>query len=282
MRVKNMKKKPLIITLAAVAVIALAVTLIIVFTQCNAEKYEYENAERYRIGDFSQTVQIGAIDVEWLEGSVEVVVGGVFGISCYEDSEIPLADDARMRTWFDGSVLRIRPAASGTKLDKIPEKTLTIVIPQGHYFNDVDITTVSANVKIDQAGAKFATVTSASGKIEFNHFGDSTSVRLTSSSDVIYKHSVNTVDNLEITTTDGDISINDVNPARKLTAVSTGGDVSLTLPKDSGFTLTAETSGVISYGGFAGTSLGNKLVVGSGSAQVSLKSSSGAIALKKK
>ena len=278
-----MKKKPLIITIAAVAVIALAVTLIIAFTQCNAERYEYENAEKYTVGDFSQTVQVGAIDVEWLDGSVEVVVGGVYGISCYEDSEIPIADDTKMRTWFDGSVLRIRPAASGTKLDKIPKKTLTIVIPQGHYFNDVDILAASADVKIDQAGARFASVTTSSGKIEFNHFGDSKDVRLTSSSgDVSYKHSINSVESLEITTADGNISISDVNPAKKLTAVSSSGSVSLTLPEDSGFTLTAETTGVISYGGFTGEALGNKLVVGSGSAEVTLKSSSGAITLKKK
>lgn len=281
-KTKKSKKKSIAIIIAIVAVVALAITLTVVLTQCGKEKYEYENAEKYKLGDFNQTIEVSAIDVEWIGGTVEIINGVGSGVSCYEYSEMPLADDYTMRTWFDGSVLRIRPAASGERLDKIPVKNLTITIPQGYYFNDIDIITYSAGVEISQVGALFASVESNEGNITFAHIGASTDVKLKSNSgNISYTHSVGVVQSFAASTVSGSITAEDTSVAKSFVATSDSGAVSLTLPESAGFTLTLEGA-FVSYGGFTGGSDNGKLVVGDGSSSVTLKSASGEVVLKKR
>ena len=80
-KTKKSKKKSIAIIIAIVAVVALAITLTVVLTQCGKEKYEYENAEKYKLGDFNRTIEVSAIDVEWIGGTVEIINGSFNGDS---------------------------------------------------------------------------------------------------------------------------------------------------------------------------------------------------------
>ncbi len=282
---KRTKKKPVIITILSVLAVALIVGLIIILVQCSKEKYEYPNEEKYRIGDFDQTIIVSSVDIEWIGGSVEVVFARQANFYCTEDSEAVLSDDATMRTWFDGETLRIRPCASGTKLEKIPEKALTVYVPaENLFFNDLQISTDSASVKVDQVGASFFTVNTVSGNITVNQVSDSRDVRIKSDSgNVSYTHVIGKSESTEITTSGGNITMSEVTIPGSLTATSATGHIELTLPEESSFVLDyMSNTGIISNGGFNGIVKDGKFVVGQGGANISLKSDSGNVILKKR
>ncbi len=264
----------------------LAVFFSLLFTliSCGSEKYEYENENEYKVGEFNKTVFVSTLDIEWISGSVELVGHNGSGFYTAEESELPIGGDHEMRIWFDGGILRIRPSASGIKKDKIPEKKLTVYIPMENLlsFNDVDIDTDSANITIDQIGAGFFEINTLSGNVSLGHFGNSRDVKIsTVSGSIEYTHTLGKSESTSVNTSSGTVRIGESKPSDVLNINSASGSIELTLPENSGFTLEAVTVSGIKSNAFQGTMSGGKLVVGDGKSKISIGSASGNIAVKK-
>ena len=76
--------------------------------------YNYNGADKYRVFDGAVQGDFTKLDIGWISGDVTVVRGDSFGITEIIDGND--APEYRMHYRFDGKTLKIRYAASGTKL----------------------------------------------------------------------------------------------------------------------------------------------------------------------
>ncbi len=273
-----MKKKIIIIGAVCLLVIILTVTVLLSLFMCSSDKFSYENEEKYRIGEFNQTLAISAVDVEWLWGKVEILYHYGSNFYCVETSETPINGDATMRYLFDGDVLSIKPCASGTRVDKVPEKNLSIYIPVGAAFNDIDIRTEGADVELYQVGATFFNVETTGGNIDIVHMGDSKNVKLISGSgDISYDHQAGKSTLTEIRSASGNLTLSEAFVSYKLKATTDSGNIELSIPESAKLTYDLESkSGISSNGGFENTFVGDDV------SRVELTSNSGSVILKKR
>ncbi len=245
-------------------------------SSCGSGEYEYDNAGAYSAGDFERPMAISSLDIEWISGSVEIILYDRSGIYCTESSSESLETETQMHTYFDGDALRIRPCLSGTDRDDVPDKTLTVYVPMGHSFGNLNIRTESASIKTDPVGANFISLRSYSGEIKFEHIGNSRSVRIAGgSADVNYKHA-GVSQRTEITSDGGNLIISENEMPLYLSVQSSSGSIEFTLPEDSKLNLEINGEQTASKDGFT------SLPKGDGVSEVKLSSGSGSITLKKK
>ncbi len=275
--IKN-KKKLIIISSMCIAIAALILTVILLLSKCDRDTFEYDNAEKYRSGDYNQTLAVSSLDIEWLSGKVEILYHSYSSFQCTEYSELPISSESTMHWYYDGDVLRIKPCASGTRADKVKDKTLTVYIPIGLSFNSLKILTEDADISVNQIGAGFLDIESTSGNIELTHIGASKRVSINSGSgDITYDHLAGKSETSVIRSASGKIKLSEAFAPAKLNVTSASGDIELALPEDTkAFFDTKAESGVISAGGFASVPKGD------GVSEITLNTSSGNIIIKKR
>lgn len=148
-----MKKKFLFIPLFALFLLAL-------LTGCNGS-YSYPNASLYTAGNGS-VVGAASLDIDWIGGKVNVEYSDSAVISFAEETDFDLEnnENMKMRWFWDGTVLRFKFAKSGAKIPNNINKSLTITVPRGTVFNELDVETVSADIecKVDARSADFESV----------------------------------------------------------------------------------------------------------------------------
>jgi type II secretory pathway component GspD/PulD (secretin) len=248
----------------------------VVFGLCSCgAKVEYEDYGKYTPGDWAQSLLITSIDVEWLSGKVEIVshVYGYLAVS--ESSEGMLSDEVKMHWYYDGTTLKIKPAANGVSQDRVPEKTLTVFVPFGYSFSDIDIETVSADVSVSDSGANFIDVETVSGKVSLNLDGKSQQIEAaTVSGDIELVGSA--ARELELTSTSGNITAEGRSAADQTEISTVSGNITLTLPANSNLKTKLESVSGATENAFANNA------VGEGAKSVELSSTSGNITLKSK
>lgn len=244
-------------------------------------KVNYDNYEKYAPGDWAQTVLITGIDIEWLSGRVEILPHEYGYVAVTESSESEIIGGVAMHSYYDGATLRIKPCASGTGANAVPEKTLTVYVPFGYSFSDIDINTGSADVKIEDAGANFIEVNTGSGNVELNIEGKSQEIDVNTASGEV-KLNAEASRSVEIETASGNIIVeNRIMPA-ELEISSLSGNVICYLPEDAGFTLECATASGKINNSFTVTESGGNKVVGNGVADVEITTASGDVTIDKK
>ncbi len=113
--------------------------------------FTYPDADKYSVGNAIYTEEISGIDIEWVDGTVGIVV--------YEGDEIKLVEsgvgdrkDDIMRTRISHGVLYVKYSNSGVRwFSGIPSKHLSLYLPQKYadQMNEVNINAVSAGVIIE-------------------------------------------------------------------------------------------------------------------------------------
>ena len=145
-----------------IALIALAACLM---TGCHINykgemKFSYEHPERYQMGDAVLNQTINEIDINWLEGDIDIVYADHPEVRVYEKTDSLLDDSLRMR-WYvdDEGCLDIRFCKSGCySIERLKSinynKRLTIEVPRGMVLNEIDMSLVSAFVNIDSVACQ--------------------------------------------------------------------------------------------------------------------------------
>lgn len=198
------------------------------------------------------------IEINWIDGSVNIDVYDGNTIKFYEECKNELSDSDLLHYYSKSNKLKIE--YSGTK--KIPifiggsnlKKSLTVQIPESMLvqFNDLNIEAVSSNVNISNINSKYIDIENISGNILLNNIAvdkidiDTTSGDIDSDNIIIKKSSnIDTISGsailngsisaIEFDSTSGDLKVvSDICPNEADTD-TTSGNISLSIPDNSGF-----------------------------------------------
>lgn len=236
----------------------------------------YKNSARYNVGGGTVTDEFHSIKVNWTNGKIN--------IEAYDGedtviSETEVAEKENKLRWrVEDGVLKIQQMAAGMRfgLKQTPKKTLTVKIPSNVAEGLKAVTSDSVSAEVTITGI------SASDKIEIDTVSGGANLKNIKTE----KLDIDTVSGsikaagefteLESDSVSGDVTVSSATPLKKLDCDSTSGNISLTIPKDSGFTLKADTvSGDISCGLPAVSESKNRRVCGDGSADFETDTVSG-------
>ena len=241
----------------------------------------YKNSALYNVGGGTVTDEFHSIKVNWTNGKIN--------IESYDGedtviSETEVAEKENKLRWrVEDGVLKIQQMAAGMRfgLKKTPKKTLTVKIPSSAAEKLKNVNTDSVSAEVNIIGI------AASGKIEIDTVSGSAALKSikTARLDIdTVSGEVNAegeISELESDSVSGDITVSSAIPLEKLDCDSTSGNIRLTIPKNSGFTLKADTvSGDISCGLPTVSESKNRRVCGDGSADFETDTVSGDLIIK--
>ena len=293
----------------AVCAVILAGAVIITSTGALKDIGAYADAEKYTAGETDISGGIAGLDVHWTSGRVIIAYHGEDTVLLRETADRTLSEDEKMRWWMDGDTLRIQYAKSGIRL-AMPEKVLTITLPEGTELKDVKIQTNSAGVEIPgmkaerlevgstsgsiiaAAEARTAAFSSTSGDLKIRMTGEAESIELGSTSGSIAAEADKAIQITAGTTsggiritaaesgsvkagsTSGNIDLK-LGKVRSLEANATSGSITAALPETPGFTAKVSLTSGSFESGIPLTKNGNQYVCGDGSARISIGTTSG-------
>ena len=236
----------------------------------------YKNSALYNVGGGTVTDEFHSIKVNWTNGKIN--------IEAYDGedtviSETEVAEKENKLRWrVEDGVLKIQQMAAGMRfgLKQTPKKTLTVKIPSNVAEGLKAVTSDSVSAEVTITGI------SASDKIEIDTVSGGANLKNIKTE----KLDIDTVSGsikaagefteLESDSVSGDVTVSSATPLKKLDCDSTSGNIRLTIPKNSGFTLKADTvSGDISCGLPAVSESKNRRVCGDGSADFETETVSG-------
>lgn len=236
----------------------------------------YKNSALYNVGGGTVTDEFHSIKVNWTNGKIN--------IEAYDGedtviSETEVAEKENKLRWrVEDGVLKIQQMAAGMRfgLKKTPKKTLTVKIPSNVAEGLKAVTSDSVSAEVTITGI------SASDKIEIDTVSGGANLKNIKTE----KLDIDTVSGsikaagefteLESDSVSGDVTVSSATPLKKLDCDSTSGNIRLTIPKNSGFTLKADTvSGDISCGLPTVSESKNRRVCGDGSADFETDTVSG-------
>lgn len=236
----------------------------------------YKNSALYNVGGGTVTDEFHSIKVNWTNGKIN--------IEAYDGedtviSETEVAEKENKLRWrVEDGVLKIQQMAAGMRfgLKKTPKKTLTVKIPSNVAEGLKAVTSDSVSAEVTITGI------SASDKIEIDTVSGGADLKNIKTE----KLDIDTVSGsikaagefteLESDSVSGDVTVSSATPLKKLDCDSTSGNIRLTIPKNSGFTLKADTvSGDISCGLPTVSEGKNRRVCGDGSADFETDTVSG-------
>ena len=236
----------------------------------------YKNSALYNVGGGTETDEFQRIKVNRTNGKIN--------IESYDGedtviSETEVAEKENKLRWrVEDGVLKIQQMAAGIRfgLKKTPKKTLAVKIPSSAAEKLKSVNTDSVSAEVNIIGV------AASGKIEIDTVSGSAELKniKTARLDIdTVSGEVNAegeISELESDSVSGDITVSSAVPLEKLDCDSTSGNIRLTIPKDSGFTLKADTvGGDISCGLPTVSESKNRRVCGDGSADFETDTVSG-------
>lgn len=236
----------------------------------------YKNSALYNVGGGTVTDEFHSIKVNWTNGKIN--------IEAYDGedtviSETEVAEKENKLRWrVEDGVLKIQQMAAGMRfgLKQTPKKTLTVKIPSNVAEGLKAVTSDSVSAEVTITGI------SASDKIEIDTVSGGANLKNIKTE----KLDIDTVSGsikaagefteLESDSVSGDVTVSSATPLKKLDCDSTSGNIRLTIPKNSGFTLKADTvSGDISCGLPTVSEGKNRRVCGDGSADFETDTVSG-------
>lgn len=247
---------------------------------------------------------VDSIDIEWIAGSVQVLVGTGDEITFYETSRRTLTDAQKMRyTVTSGGELKIQYCENAETIwnwfDKersnIPSKALVMTVPASMLgsLDELQIDSVSASIDVDGVYGDTVKLDSVSGAVDCAKITcdelklSSTSGRLVCERCTVQELSLNNVSgniraggafkSVSADTVSGEVRIVSSIVPNNIEGDSVSGDMTILLPEDAGFTAKLDSvSGELTCE-FPGTLSDKKIVCGDGSASYRFDSVSGSI-----
>ena len=273
----------------------------------------YANADQYSSGDTEISGEIKNLDVHWTSGKVTVATHSENTVTLREDAKRSLSEDEKVQWWLDGDTLRIRFSKPGIRMN-MPEKELTITLPEGILLKETVIETTSGEIEIPELKTEALSLASTSGdidaaaevvKAELVSTSGNARIRLTGRTEDLRINStsgsleaeaenagiidagstsgsiritVSETENVKAGSTSGNIYAA-LGKIGILNIAATSGSVTAVLPTEPGFTAQiGTTSGKVDYD-VPLTRNGKEYICGDGSAAVSISTTSGDVRL---
>lgn len=176
----------------------------------------YNHASKYTTGEGQTLSTVTAVDIDWVNGDINVTGGEGDALTFTEQVFRTLQDEEIMRWWLEDTTLHIRYAKSGYRSKSAPNKTLFVTLPKNCSLQELDAKGVSSNVKIENLTAAKIDVESHNGVIRLENVKASTEIK----TQIVYGIT-------EIVCT--------LVPCAKINAECVSGDIIITLPLNASF-----------------------------------------------
>ena len=262
----------------------------------------YANADKYSIGNTEIKDKVEKLEIEWINGSVDVVTSEGDAVSIVEEAAEELSDDMRVHWWLEGTTLHIKYSAANVGFHfsitewKKYSKALTVSLPSSFDLSDVSVGTASADVTVSDINADNIDVDTASGKVDvtgeaekinidtasgnimLNSSGDASNIDVGSASGNV-NLTVSNVEKAKIDTASGSVTCVFKKTPEKCDIDTASGEVYITLPEDAAFTLNFDTASGAFKSDFAYKMSGREYICGSGSAEFNIDTASGDITI---
>ncbi|MBQ8814931.1 MAG: DUF4097 family beta strand repeat protein [Lachnospiraceae bacterium] len=267
--------------------------------QRGLSSYQYDDAGKYTPGGAALTSAVNNLDIDWVSGEIEIVYHDERTIVFSETSNREEDEQLAMRYWLDGDTLRIKFAESGNWNFGDLHKTLTVMLPADLVLNELEIDTVSANLKAHRIAAKRADMDTVSGWIDIEEAAVSQSFNADTTSGDITAMFAGSLGELEIDTVSGktqisvdqlgEFEINSTSGAVSLSAANApasgeigtvSGDVELILPETAEFTVEINTVSGEFDSEFSLAKNGDRYSCGSGACRYEVETTSGNISFR--
>lgn len=182
--------------------------------------YKYPDDDKYNTGNATITREelngINTLDIDWIDGSIDIISYDGDVVELYESSDKVLDDDTVMRWRVHDGKIRIKYYKSGWifglfgKSSSNLKKKLTVKIPVD-MISEIKVEAVSTNVNLDlQYNISEADIETVSGDVRLNGI-----------------HTKSTADDeIDIKTTSGKIELHDCSSS-KLKCESTSGSITV-------------------------------------------------------
>lgn len=269
----------------------------------------YANADQYTAGDAEITETVKKLDINWTSGKVILAYHAENTVLLQEDVKRELSPDDRMQWWMEGDTLHVQFTKPGVRWN-LPEKILTVTLPEGTELDSARIHTTSGDMEIPAMKAKELTLESTSGSIDVSTEAFKTAVcttsgdqkiRLTGETGGVAADSTSgsialetgKIIDIEAATTSGGVSVTSeaaenvlaastsgnievsLGGIRQLEINATSGSIRAALPENPGFTArVSTTSGGVTCA-IPASKEGDRYVCGDGSAKVEITATSG-------
>ena len=209
-------------------VVCVAILVIAVSVQAagllDGSLFGYAHAEKYTAGDADIGESVCALDIHWENGKVNLEYHSGEKIELRESSSRPISEDMKMRWWLDGDTLRVQYAKSGLHFGWNQEKELTVRIPEGSSFREVNISATSGDLNIPELKADTLNLEVTSGNIRAS--ADAKKVSVSATSGDIAMQTAAGIEAMTVGTTSGNILV-EAKDIRTLKGSSTSGDILL-------------------------------------------------------
>ena len=182
--------------------------------------FGYAHAEKYTAGDAEISGTVQNLDIEWANGKVTLAYHSGNTIELHETSLQTIREGMKMRWWLDGDTLRVQYAKSGLHFGWNQEKELTVRIPEGSSFREVNISATSGDLNIPELKAETLNLEVTSGNIRAS--ADAKKVSVSATSGDIAMQTAAGIEAMTVGTTSGNIHV-EAKDIRTLKGSSTSG-----------------------------------------------------------
>lgn len=183
----------------------------------------YANAEQYTAGETALNAPIEALEIKWIDGSVNIAYHAENTVTVTETSKMNIPADLAVRWWLDGSTLRIQYAKDGAiLLMKNLQKQLTVTLPEGLRLKTASISGTSADLNAPALRADEIKLSSTSGDIRFTAAAQKLTLAATSGN---IRGAVADAEEISAASTSGSISLDQSGEAKTVRLASTSGAV---------------------------------------------------------
>lgn len=203
--------------------------------------YNYENADKYTVGDAVIEETVRNLDIDWTSGNINFEYHDEDTVEISEKSRKKLSDDKKMRWWLDDDTLRIRFEKKGSGFFSFgfdQDKELTVKLPENISLESVNIDSTSGDIDIPSLQAQKLTIGVTSGDSKLNVSGADELGISSVTGDI--DATLDNVKSARIEATSGDVKLN-ASGLEKLDIDVTTGNVTAALPEKPGFTAHLDT-----------------------------------------
>ena len=270
----------------ASTILAVACTSSVLFSGCSFEfsssLMNYENGDKYTVGNGSVQSGVTELEIDWLDGNIEIEYGDVESVTFQETSAAKLSEEKKMHHWLEGSTLHLKciKSTEGIKLSQNPKKELKVVLPRALALEKVDINAFDADVEL-MVEAKEVEIETHSGAVHGYLDGETQSLEVRTASGNVVFDALN-LKEFDFYTINGDISLQSSTLPYEGEVESGSGNFTLSLYEGAEFSIVYETVSGGVESDFSLTKSGNRYVCGSSENEYEVKTVSGNLKIEKK
>ena len=269
----------------ASTILAVACTSSLIFSGCAiTDSLSYANADKYTAGGGSVAGTVTEIEIDWIDGNVEIAYGDVTEVTFSETSKEALTTEYTLHYWLENTTLHIKCGENRKFISasNFPEKDLKVILPASLPLNKLDLEAVDTNVKIDHVTIGDVEIETVDGAVNAYLGGITREISVnTVEGDITVN--ADSIEEFDIETVGADVYLESVSAPRTGSFESVGGSFTLALYEGvEGFTVEVDGLGGNFESDFETTKQGDAYKHGNGACQYEAETVGGNVTVVKK